>query len=161
MARPFLAFVTSLVLIATCGAQKAPTLVPESGVTSSEKYTNAFFGFSLPLPQDSAFRGFSLPPNKDSTYHSLFGLQALKNGLTVFTVSAKEKNNASMEDAHDRSVQPKSQNLKKTTIGGKDFWRGESQEKSSAGKMRQVAYVTALNGYILEFQIMSFVCKIG
>ena len=55
-----------------CAAQETSVAVPEAGFVSSEKYTNAFFGFSLPLPQDSALRGFA-PPSK---FHSLFGLQA-------------------------------------------------------------------------------------
>jgi hypothetical protein len=159
MKTPILSFAASLFLTLTCAGQQVPGVTPESGFISSETYTNAFLGFSLPLPQDSAFRGFFLPPTRDNAYHSLFGLQASKNGLTAFTISARQKSDASLEDARDTASKPKSQNVKKTVIGGKDFWRGESQEKSSAGKMRQIAYVTALNGYILEFRIVSFDAK--
>jgi hypothetical protein len=150
-----------LLVTASCIAQQAPNVTPESAFISSEKYTNAYFGFSLPLPGDPAFQGLFLPPSKDGAYHSLFGLKALKKGMTAFTVSARQKNNASMEDARDAASQPKSESVKKTAIGGKDFWKGESQEKSSAGRMRVIAYVTALNGYILEFRIFSFDAKLA
>ena len=161
MKTSIIAFAASLLFTLTCAAQQAPGAIPESGFISPEKYTNAFFGFSLPLPQDSAFRGFFLPPGGDNTHHSLFGLQASKDGLTAFTVTARQKSDASLEDARDAASKPKSQNVKRTVIGGKDFWRGESQEKGSSGKMRLIAYATALNGYILEFNIFSFNAKLA
>jgi hypothetical protein len=49
-----------------CCAQETSVAVPEAGFISPDKYTNAFFGFSLPLPQDSAFRAFQLPSNGPS-----------------------------------------------------------------------------------------------
>jgi hypothetical protein len=137
-----------------CCTQGTSVAVPEAGYISPEKYTNAFFGFSLPLPQDSAFRGFQLPSK--GTSHNLFGLQALKNGLTAFTIEATQMNDASSEQARKAASEPKAQNLKKIEIDGKEFWKGESQEKSRAGKMWNITYVTATNGYLLKFLIVSF-----
>jgi hypothetical protein len=141
-------------LLGVCCAQEASVVVPEAGFISSDRYTNAFFGFSLPLPQDSAFRGFQLPSNAAS--HSLFGLQAQKNGLTAFTIVATQMNGASSEQARKAASEPKGQNVKRTDIDGKEFWKGESQVKSSTGKMWSVTYVTPINGYLLKFLIVSF-----
>lgn len=145
-------------LPSVCSAQEASVAAPEAAFISPGKYTNAFFGFSLPLPRDAAFRGFQLPSKGDS--HSLFGLQAQKKGLTVFTIVATQEDGASSEEARQAASEPKAQNVKKTEIDGKEFWRGEFQEKSSAGKMRSITYVTAINGYLLKFAILSFDAKL-
>jgi hypothetical protein len=139
-------------------AQESAVTVPEAGFVSPDKYTNAYFGFSLPLPQNSGFRGFQLPSN--GTGHSLFGIQAQKNGLALFTIVATEMNGASTEQARKAASEPKSQKVIKTEIGGKEFWKGESQVKSSAGKMWNMTYVTAINGYLLKFLIVSFDAKV-
>jgi hypothetical protein len=145
-------------LLRVCCAQEAWVAVPEAGFISPDKYTNAFFGFSLPLPQDAAFRRFQLPSN--GAGHSLFGLRAQKKGLTAFTIVATQMNGASSEQARKAASEPKAQNIKKTEVDGKEFWRGESQEKSSAGKMWSITYVTAINGYLLKFLIVSFDAKL-
>jgi hypothetical protein len=139
-------------------AQEPSVAVPEVGFISPDKYTNAFFGFSLPLPQDAAFRGFQLPSNGAS--RSLFGLQAHKKGLTAFTIVATQMNGASSEQARKAASEPKAQNVKKTEINGKEFWKGEFQEKSSAGKIWSITYVTAINGYLLKFLVVSFDAKL-
>jgi hypothetical protein len=147
-------FAVFALLLNVCCAQQASVAVPESGFISPDKYTNAFFGFSLPLPQDSAFRAFQLPPN--GTSHNLFGLQAQKNGLTAFTIEATLKNGASSEQARNAASEPKAKDVKKIEIDGKEFWKGESQVKSSAGKMWSTNYVTIAHGYLLKFVIVSF-----
>jgi hypothetical protein len=161
MKKPILALAVILLLSRTSGTQQAPSVTPESGFISSEKYTNAFFGFSLPLPPDSAFQGLIVPPTADNAYHPLFGLKATKNRPAALTISARQQISASSEDAREAASKPKSQSVKRTAIGGKEFWKGESQEKSRVGKLRQIAYVTALNGYILEFRISSFDAKLA
>src|SRR5260221_2654757 len=146
-------------LLSVCCAQEASVGVPEAGFISPDKYTNAFFGFSLPLPQDAAFRGFQLQSNGAS--HSLFGLQAQKNGLTAFTIEATLVNGTSSEHARKAASEPKAQNVKKIEIDGKEFWKGESQVKSSAGKMWSINYATTINGYLLKFIIVSFDGKLS
>jgi len=138
-------------------AQGTAPAVPEAGFISPDKYTNAFFGFSLLLPQDAAFRGFQLPSSGAS--HSLFGLQAQKTGLTAFTIVATEMSGPSSAQAQKAASEPKAQNVKKTEIDGKEFWKGESQEESSAGKMRSIVYVALINGCLLKFMIVSFELK--
>jgi len=144
-------------LVGMCSPQEASVAVPEAGFISPDKYTNAFFGFSLPLPQDAAFHVLQLP--SDGSSHNLFGLQALKKGLTVFTILATQTNGASSEQARAAS-EPKAQNVKKTEIDGQEFWTGEYQQKSAAGKMWSITYVTAINGYLLKFLIVSFDAKL-
>jgi hypothetical protein len=152
-------FAVFVLLLNVCRAQEASVAVPESGFISPDKYTNAFFGFSLPLPEDSAFRAFQLPSNGAS--HSLFGLQAQKKGLTAFTIEATLMNGASSEQAQKAASEPKTQNVKKIEIDGKEFWKGESQVKSSAGKMWHINYATTTNGYLLKFIIVSFDGKLS
>jgi hypothetical protein len=147
-----LVLVFSMLLCFGCAAQEPPLGAPEAGFLSSEKYTNAFFGFSLPLPQDPSLRPFVLP----SKFHSLFGLQAQSNGLTTFSIFAKETSGASSKTARKASAGPKGQDTKKINIDGKEFWKSNSQEKSPVGKMQTIDYETAINGYLLSFQIISF-----
>jgi hypothetical protein len=154
-----LVFAVFVFLFNVCCAQEASVAVPESGFISPDKYTSAFFGFSLPLPQDSAFREFQLPSH--GTSHSLFGLQARKNGLTAFTIEATLMNDASSEQARKAASEPKAQNVKKIDIDGKEFWKGESQVESPAGKMLSTNYATTINGYRLKFIVVSFDGKLS
>jgi hypothetical protein len=152
MKPPTLVFALSVLLPIVCASQEASTTTPETGFLSSDRYTNAFFGFSLPLPQDPTLRRFALPPN----FHSVFGLQAQANGVTTFTVFARETNGASSKLARKEAAGPKDENTKKIEIDGKEFWRSESRQKRQAGRQRTINYATAINGYLLSFLIVSF-----
>jgi hypothetical protein len=143
-------------------APQTSDATPETSFVSPEKYTNAFFGFSLPLPQDSALREFSLSSKGDN--HFLFGLQSQKVSagawgpsvkLAVFFVTAKQSGDTSPEEVRKAASGPKGKSTKKIEIGGREFWRSESQEKGASGKLRSVAFVTAFNGYLLQFNIES------
>jgi hypothetical protein len=65
-------------------------------------------------------------------------------------------NGASSEQARKAASEPKAQNVKKIEIDGKEFWKGESQVKSSAGTMWNTNYATTINGYLLKFIVVSF-----
>lgn len=142
-----------------------PRVVPETAFISQLKYTNAFFGFALPLPQDSALREYTLSYKGDSSRHFLFGLQSAKvteggfgwkTKVTLFTVSATQSSSASMEEARKVASGPKGQNAIEIEIGGKKFWKSMSQQKVPEGKMLSVGFATALNGYVLQFNVESF-----
>ena len=140
-----------------------PSVTPESGFISTSKYTNAFFGFSLPLPKDLDFRDFRPSFKEDSSRHLLFGLQSLnanyfgtKVKLTLLTVTAKQSSSASPEEARKAASGPKGLSVTRIEIGGKEFWKSEFQEKVPEGNMRSVGFATALNGYVLQFNIESF-----
>jgi hypothetical protein len=127
---------------------------PESGFVSHGKYVNAFFGFALTLPQIEGVRDFTLPSKDD--FHSLFGVQANLHGLTTLSVFARQKSDASPEEARKDLAKSEGASLKPIVIGGKEFWKSASQKKSSAGKMQSVTYETGINGYLLEIGLISF-----
>lgn len=146
-------------------AQSAPStslskVVPESAFVSPKKYTNAFFGFSFPLPQGAPLRELSIP-SKTASSHYLFGVKALTRGLTAMTVMANESEVASAHDACKVASGQKGQAAKKAEIGGRDFWKSESQENAAGGKLRNICFATELDGYVLQFNIMSFDAKVA
>jgi hypothetical protein len=142
-----------------------PDLVPETGFVSSTKYTNAFFGFSMPLPTDPALRDFKLSFKKDDAHHFLFGLQAQKfssgrwgppsSKLTAFLVTAT-RSDGSPDQASQVASGPKKQKTQEIELGGKKFWESDVEEKLPAGKVRSVIVVGLVNGYVLQFNIESF-----
>ncbi len=156
----------TLLLFAMCNAgrvQGPPTIQgaasPEEGFVSHTKYTNAFFGFELAIPQNAQMRILALPSSSPSA-RFLFGLESQDHGLTTVIVDAKQTPAASSEDARKAASGSEGETVKPIEIGGKDFWKSEAQNKSSAGKMRKVKYATALAGYVLEFDILSFNSKL-
>lgn len=156
------ALVVFALMLCTCCAQESSVAVPETGFISPEKYTNAYFGFSLPLPKDSPFTGFQLPSERDT--HSLYGLQArTKNGLglTVFIIVATQVTGASSAQARDAAATFKATDVKKIELSGKEFWKGVSEQNGTGGKMRTVMYAAAINGYVLKFHITSFDGKLA
>jgi hypothetical protein len=149
-------------ILCTCCAQESSVTTPEIGFISSEKYTNAFFGFSLPLPQDATFSGFQLPSKGDA--HSLYGMQAHgKNGLglTAFIIVANQLAGASSDQAREAAAGFKAKDVKKIQLSGKEFWKGESEQNGTGGKMRTIIYATSINGYVLKFHITSFDGKLA
>lgn len=129
---------------------------PEEGFISRSKYTNAFFGFSLPIPQDGALQGLSLP-SRDPSWHFLFGLKFVGIGFTTFTITAVESDLASSEDARKAAASgPRERKVERIEIGGKEFWKSESQDKTPGGKLRTLKYATASSGYVVEFTLISF-----
>src|SRR5713226_5004300 len=88
--------------------ERAP--IPETGYVSDSRYVNAFFGFSLPLPQDAEFRDLALPSRGDS--HSIFGVQTQRNGLTALTVRASQSAGNQTEDARKAAGGPKGASVK-------------------------------------------------
>jgi hypothetical protein len=164
------ALITACFLVASLGtgafAQSgAPArAMPENGFVSRSQYTNAFFGFSLPLPEDPTLTEAQLSFKRDTPSHFLFGLKCEKvtDGffnahakVTVFYVNAEAISNASPEDARKVALRGDG-NLTNIKIGGKEFWKRESEEKVPEGKMWSTVFTTALNGYVLQFEIESF-----
>jgi len=140
-------------------ASNPSNVTPETAFVSPLKYTNAFFGFSLPLPQGAPLRELSIP-SRDPSSHFLFGVKALSHGLTAMTVMADKSDNASADEARKAASGPKGLSVKRIEIGGREFWKSESQEKGPGGKVRSVYFAAALNGYVLRFNIDSFDTKL-
>jgi hypothetical protein len=147
--------------IAQSASPTKPTVKPESAFVSSEKYANAFFGFSLALPHDPHVRNL-IVPSSDSSQHSLFGLQAQSNGLTALSITAIETSGgASDEDAKKVASTSDAKDVRKMAIGGKQFWKCESQQERAGNKMRSLIYAAALNGYVVKFLVISFDPKLA
>jgi len=141
----------------------ASGVIPERGFISKSGYTNAFFGFSLPLPKDYVFLDFKAPFKIGSCGHFLFGLDSVNANtfgtnprLTVLIVTANQSSSASPEEARKAAAGPKGQSVTQVEIGGKEFWKSEVQEKVPEGNMHTVLFATALTGYVLQFAIESF-----
>lgn len=138
------------------------TVVPESGFISTDRYTNAFFGFSFPLPQDSAFSEYRLPINTKT--HALYGTKAQAKhglGITVLVVVADQINGVPAEQARLAAFGDKAKKVRKTQLAGKEFWTGESEENGAGGKMRSIIYAASIDGYVLKFHIISFDGKLS
>lgn len=133
-------------------------LVPEAGFLSPSKYTNAFFGFSIPLPEDANLRELNL--SKAMGGHFIVGFQSSLNGLSTFVVTAEKAGGDSVKEAKQAAAGPKSLKTKEIQIGGQTFWRGASEENGTGGRMRTLSYATVLNGYMLRFDILSFSQKL-
>src|SRR5437016_10345473 len=78
-------------------APKVP--LPESGFVSPRQYTNAFFGFSLPLPSGRHLHVEDLSESDKVAQHFLFGGKAIDKGLTLLMVSATQILNPRNDDA--------------------------------------------------------------
>lgn len=136
----------------------SPALAPEEAFISADQYTNAFFGFAVPVPQLPNAQQF-LP--KSQAGHTLFGLQSYGHGLSVFLITADGPGSASEEEVKKAAAGAARQPVKSVMIGGKAFWKSEGEQKSSAGKLRSVNYATALRGYVVTFAIAAFDGKVA
>jgi hypothetical protein len=133
--------------------------IPETGYVSDSRYINAFFGFLLTLPQDGDFRDLVLPSLGSS--HSIFGIQAQRNGLTALRVGATQSTGTPTDDARKAAAGPKKAPVKKVEIGGREFWRSETKDESRAGVMHTLIYATVMNGYTVQFVVASFDGKLA
>jgi hypothetical protein len=143
------------------GQSPAPSLtssdlLPESGFLSPRKYTNAFFGFSLPLPQDAAVREKTLSLNRGMRDHLLLGFHSSNEDLISFTITARELSGRAEREARKSADGLNMSNPKETKIGDKTFWRSESPKKIGDRNMQTLILSTALNNYVLQFEVISF-----
>ncbi len=153
IAKPVLA----LMLLATGSvAQAAPAQKidnnPGRAYLSPEKYTNAFFGFAMSLPPGGRFTILttaSKPPN-----YFLFGLEAQDSRITGIHIVATQTEKTSADAVKD-AISRDDSRTKKIKIGGKDLWRSESKQETAFGKQEFIGYGVALDGYVLQFQIVS------
>jgi hypothetical protein len=135
---------------------------PESGFVSKSKYTNAFFGFSLPLPRDIAFNDYRVSFKQETCRYFLFGLETIKTApigpprpkLTLLFVTAKKSTDP--EDLHRAAGGPKEASSTKIEIGGREFWTSEVEDKAPEGIEHHLAFSTETLGYILQFNVESF-----
>jgi hypothetical protein len=108
-------------------------------------HVNAFFGFSFPLPGDTAYRIARASSNKRSE-HNLFGLVQEK-GDALLSVSAQQMDSKLSEQL--MSVAPR------ISINGQGFSKAASKQKKDGGTVWKIMYLTAIDGYLLQFDIQS------
>jgi hypothetical protein len=154
-----LVFLLSVQTVPLTQTAPEPAPIPETGYVSDSRYINAFFGFLLPLPQDADFRDFALPSKGNS--HSIFGLQTQQKGLTALTVTATHVTGNPTDDARKAAARRKGASVKRVEIGGKEFWKSESEDESRAGTMHTLVCATAMSGYTLQFMVVSFDGKLA
>src|ERR1035441_3286291 len=154
-----LVFVLGIQTVPLAQTVPEPAPIPETGYVSDSRYVNAFFGFLLPLPQDAGFQDFVLPPLGNS--HSIFGVQTQRKGLTALKVSATKSSGNPTDDASKAAAGVKGASVKRVEIGGKEFWKSESEDDSRAGTMHTLIYAIPMSGYTLQFIIVSFDGKLA
>ncbi len=156
-------------------AQSVPAAKPASGFLSPDKYTNAYFGFSLAIPTDMPVQNVTFPVTEP--YEYLFGIRTAAS--TSLAVLAVHSNIASDEYAqriagshygNKQLGEPLDPSLLRfgfdmtawqeihtfrVVISGRPFWRGETEEKRKEGKVFITRYVSAFAGYLLEFDVIS------
>jgi hypothetical protein len=125
-------------------AQGPSPAVPEAAFVSADKYTNAFFGFSMPLPHDPNYHLASI--SSPGSEHHLFGL-AKEKGHTVLDISAEQMNSTFAE----RLIR----SAPVISIHGKQFSKGVSRQNEASGTVWKVMYLTIIDSYLLEFVIYS------
>jgi hypothetical protein len=141
-------------------------LVPEAAFVSSQRYTNAFFGFSLTLPQGISFKQFQLALH-DPSRHFLFGLHAGlaksdalndRPALTTIGISSEQLQH---EETVQEYAKQKKLDVTHIKIRGREFWKSETEKNGPGGKLRMIVYLTLMQGYAIEFNIVSFDPKLA
>jgi hypothetical protein len=127
-----------------CCAQDAS--VPEAGFVSVDRYTNAFFGFSLPLPSDPGYHIGLV--SEWGQWHHLFGLGQDK-GHTALVIAAQQMFWRDADGLVKRYPQYR------ILIDGREFSKMSSRQKEADGTAWRVTYLTASGSYVLKFDIQS------
>jgi len=146
-----LSFAVALLLISLPVSCAQDASVPEAAFLSIDRYTNAFLGFSLPLPPDPAFDIVEVSPS--GMWHRLFGLEREK-GHTLFVISAQQM----MARDAERLMKIAAPTI---SLHGKEFSKGISRQKGPDGTIWKAMYLTVINNYLLQFDIQSLDPKIA
>jgi hypothetical protein len=140
-------------------APSAP-LLPETSYVSAQAYTNAYFGFTIPLPPHRPFQLVDLSASQKPFQHFLFGVEYSHKGLTTLLISANQASGNVYDEAKRAAAAGHKKDLGGMSIGGKLFWKVESEEKTVAGKMHSLHYTAPLGGYILDLLLVSYDQKV-
>jgi VWFA-related protein len=130
---------------------------PEDGFVAPAKYTNAFLGFSLPLPRDADLR--ILPKNGDPREpfrHVLFLASSGSKGYPVISVLADEIGRSGNADPKKAVLALGAPDVDLVEISGQEFSRGAWRKVTVYGAIYGVAYAAVLKGYVLYVCAFSF-----
>jgi len=139
-------------------AKISQSAVPESGFLCSGKYTNAFLGFSLPLPKDGDLKVFSDSLKGPALSRFLVSF-ASGNGKNTLVITAKTLGIEGEHQAQYEAAGPEELGTKKIQIAGNTFWRSESNRKTRDGELQSLTFATERKGHVLAFYIVSFDAK--
>jgi hypothetical protein len=148
------AFLLLLVGSATLYSQTASQ--PENGFVSRGKYTNAYFGFSLPLPQNAELQLLAGRGSKYPLRHVLFAANGSHEGHPALTVMADEIKASGQSTPEALLASFGAHKVNDLSIGGKKFFRGDWKSDD----IFFVTYATELNGYLLHVTAVSFNKKV-
>jgi hypothetical protein len=140
-----------LLPIALVMVQAQTTSKPESGLISSTKYTNVFFGFSLPLPQDAHLQLLANSNTREPFRHVLFGANSTQKGYPVIVIFADEITESGNAEPRKTVLSLGAKAVDTIQLGGKEFSSG----KWRADGIYRVANATALRGYVLCISVFS------
>ena len=146
-----------LLLVPLVMLQAQSASKPENGFISPGKYTNAFFGFSLPLPQDAQLKLLvENAPKHSASRHMLFAANSMGKGYPAIVVGADEINGSGNADAKRAVLAFGAQKVDVVQIGRREFSRGRWE----ADRIYRIAYGTRLNGYMLIISTFAFHQKV-
>lgn len=149
--------VVGLLLIAAALLHAQIESKPEDGFVSPKNYTNAFLGFSVPFPSDVQLTLLKESSGERQPYrHVLFGANSQSKGYPVFVVLADEIALSRTTDPKEALSALGAQNVRKTSLGGRDFATGQSKSEG----IYQIYYATAVKGYMLYFSVFAYDKKV-
>src|SRR6185312_9134373 len=134
--------------------------IPESGYLSRRQYTNAFFGFTFPLPGRGGFQPIDTSDDEKALQHFLFGEKSGEKGFTVLLVSALQVLGTPDDEAQKAVVLPGLQVKtapEALSVGGRLFWKNRVEQKTfDRKKLYRVRYATGVPGFVLQFSVSSY-----
>lgn len=125
----------------------------ERGYLSPSAYANAFFGFRVSILEGVKFQELRTRKELSGGQRLLFGLHSDEGG-TGFVITAERSAGPKAATARG-TVRRLTEDAEKTTIGGREFCKGLSSERTRDGVMRQASYAVELNGYVVDFYVSS------
>jgi hypothetical protein len=135
--RAILVALLTIVSIGSLQAQNNDIMKFSNGFISPAAYTNAYFGFQLPL----------LPGMK---------LHSLPVGPANYIFAAEKYEGHAITTLMIALAAPKENQGKTISIGGKSFYLKEDKSHNSEGTLREALYSTELGGQKLTLVAASF-----
>jgi hypothetical protein len=136
-------------------------VIPESGFISSHHYTNAYFGFGLPLPK-GRFGIVDVSHDMWALRHDLLFLRSIDSGLAI---SATPVLDSAEDEARRISLMGTRSHAgtKIIDIDGRPFWKSELGEeifgvdtRHPGRKWWRASYAIALRGFVIHFWASSY-----
>jgi hypothetical protein len=79
-----------------------------------------------------------------------------EKGESILVFSAKQASGDPYDEAKNAAAMGHKKNLEALSVGGKLFWKTESEQKTVLGKMHSLHYTASLRGFILDVSLISY-----